>query len=62
MISAKRLGNHPLVYEDANKPKFVEAPILDVGEDNLEFQKLWEIVMIRSTSEAICETVGSMMN
>ena len=33
-----------------------------MGEDNLEFQKLWEIVMIRSTSEAICETVGSMMN
>ena len=32
------------------------------SEDNLEFQKLWEIVMIRSTSEAICETVGSMMN
>ena len=27
-----------------------------------EFQDLWEIVMIRSTSEAICETVGSMMN
>ena len=31
-------------------------------EDNLEFQKLFETVMIRSSSEAICETVGSMMN
>jgi hypothetical protein len=27
-----------------------------------EFQDLWEIVMIRSVSEAICETIGSMMN
>ena len=32
------------------------------SEENIAFQKLWEIVMIRSTSEAICETVGSMMN
>jgi len=30
-------------------------------EKNLPFQNLWENVMIRSTSEAICETVGSMM-
>ena len=32
------------------------------SEDYLDFQKLWEAVMIRSTSEAMCETVGSMMN
>ena len=32
------------------------------SENNLEFQKLFENVMIRSSSEAICETVGSMMN
>ena len=25
------------------------------------FKKLWELIMIRSTSEATCETVGSMM-
>ena len=30
-------------------------------EKHLPFQNLWENVMIRSTSEAICETVGSMM-
>ena len=27
-----------------------------------EFKNLWELVMIRSTSEAICEMVGSIMN
>ena len=27
----------------------------------MEFQKLWELVMVRSSSEAICETVGSIM-
>ena len=31
------------------------------SENNLEFQKLWELLMIRSSSEAICETVGSIM-
>lgn len=32
------------------------------GSQNcLDFQKLWECVMIRSTSEAMCETVGSIM-
>ena len=30
-------------------------------EEYLDFQRLWEIVMIRLTSEAICETIGSMM-
>ena len=30
-------------------------------EECLDFQRLWEIVMIRLTSEAICETFGSMM-
>ena len=28
----------------------------------VSFQKLWELVMIRSSSEALCETVGSIMN
>ena len=32
------------------------------SDDSIEFKKLWEIVMIRSTSEAICETIGSIMN
>ena len=27
-----------------------------------DFQKLWEVLMIRVTSEAIYETAGSMMN
>ena len=27
-----------------------------------DFQKLWEVLMIRVTSEAICKTAGSMMN
>ena len=30
-------------------------------EEYLDFQRLWEIVMIRLTSEAICKTIGSMM-
>lgn len=30
--------------------------------DFSKFQKLWENVMIRSCSEAVCETIGSMMN
>ena len=30
-------------------------------EEYLDFQRLWEILMIRLTSEAICETIGSMM-
>ena len=28
----------------------------------MEFQKLFENVMIRSTSEAQCESIGSIMN
>ena len=28
----------------------------------MEFQKLWEIVMMHSTSEAQCESIGSFMN
>ena len=31
-------------------------------EKNSNFQELWENLMIRSTSEAVCETVGSIMN
>ena len=33
-----------------------------VGQDFMDFQRLWETVMICSTSEAICQTVGSMMS
>ena len=32
------------------------------NDSHLKFQRLWELVMIRSNSEAICETVGSIMN
>ena len=31
------------------------------SDSNKKFQQLWELVMIRSSSEAICETVGSIM-
>ena len=31
------------------------------SDENLIFQNLWELLMIRGTSEAICETIGSMM-
>ena len=30
-------------------------------EEYLDFQRLWEIVIILLTSEALCETIGSMM-
>ena len=30
-------------------------------EECLDFQRLWEILMIRLTSEAICKRIGSMM-
>ena len=30
-------------------------------EEYLDFQRLWEILMIRLTSEAICKRIGSMM-
>ena len=32
-----------------------------ISENCLKFQELWELIMVRSTSEAKCETVGSMM-
>ena len=33
------------------------------GNEFSDFQKLWKSVMIRSSSEAICETIGySIMN
>ena len=32
------------------------------SENCSKFQELWELVMIRSCSEAICEPVGSIMN
>ena len=33
-----------------------------IGSKHMEFQKLWENVMLRSTSEAQCESIGSIMN
>ena len=32
-----------------------------MSENCLKFQELWELIMVRSTSEAKCETVGSIM-
>ena len=37
------------------------AKTLMESKNHLEFQRLWELVMIRSSSEAMCETVGSIM-
>ena len=49
------LSNVHIYYENWIKS-------LTGSQDHKEFQKLWEIVMIRSSSEAMCETVGSIMN
>ena len=32
-----------------------------MSDNCLKFQELWELIMVRSTSEAKCETVGSMI-
>ena len=32
-----------------------------MSDNCLKFQELWELIMVRSTSEAKCETVGSIM-
>ena len=37
------------------------AKFLMESKNHLEFQRLWELVMIRSSSMAICERVGSIM-
>ena len=65
------------MFEDAKVKKPDLEPLQDVhiyyenwvkkmneSNDNnyFSFQKLWELVMIRSSSEALCETVGSIMN
>ena len=39
------------LYKIAEKIRFEK-----IGSEKREFQKLWELVMIRSPSEAICET------
>ena len=39
-----------------------ENSVSKVGQDFMDFQRLWETVMICLTSEAICKTVGSMMS
>ena len=30
------------------------------SDENLVFQKIWELVMIRGTSEAICESLWAL--
>ena len=41
---------------------YYEYWVSKVGQDFMDFQRLWETVMICLTSEAICKTVGSMMS
>ena len=41
---------------------YYENWVSKVGQDFMDFQRLWETVMICLTSEAICKTVGSMMS
>ena len=36
--------------------------MISISSKHMEFQKLFENVMIRSTSEAQCESIGSIMN
>ena len=48
----------------ANVDIYYEKWVKECAESAIhsDFQKLWEVLMIRVTSEAICETAGSMMN
>ena len=48
----------------ANVDIYYEKWVKECAESakHSDFQKLWEVLMIRVTSEAICETAGSMMN
>ena len=48
----------------ANVDIYYEKWVKECAESakHSDFQKLWEILMIRVTPEAICETTGSMMN
>ena len=48
----------------ANVDIYYEKWVKECAESSKhsDFQKLWEVLMIRVTSEAICETAGSMMN
>ena len=41
---------------------YYENWVKKIGSKHMEFQKLFENVMIRSTSEAQCESIGSIMN
>ena len=54
-IDLDSLANVDIYYE-----KWVKECAESAKRSN--FQKLWEVLMIRVTSEAICETAGSMMN
>ena len=49
------------IYPLKNVHKYYEEWFKISKEKDLPFTKLWENLMIRSTSEAICETIGSMM-
>ena len=44
-----------------NVHKYYELWALKENDRNLPFQKLWQNLMVRSTSEAICKTLGSIM-
>ena len=39
---------------------YYENWVKKIGSKHMEFQKLWENVMISSTSEAQCESIGSL--
>ena len=41
---------------------YYENWVKKIGSKHMEFQKLWENVMLRSTREAQCESIGSIMN
>jgi hypothetical protein len=43
-----------------NLHKIIVLTLME-SKNHLEFQRLWELVMIRSFSEAMCKTVGSIM-
>ena len=43
-----------------NLRKIIVLTLME-SKNHLDFQRLWELVMIRSSSEAMRETVGSIM-
>ena len=53
-LGLNALINVHIYYEDW-------AKILMESKNHLEFQRLWKLVMFQSSSQAMCETVGSIM-